>query len=162
MTSRPDQYGGTRIVTGTADWQGAFRSGAGTISTASRTLDHAPYTYASRFEGADGACPEEILAAGHAACFNHALANIAGIRQLTVESVKTTASVTMGRDDKGPAILAVHLVVEARAAGLTGEQFADLAEQARAGCAFTKALIPQVGMEASLAPGDTTTIGSGL
>jgi lipoyl-dependent peroxiredoxin len=57
MISTPVQYGRMRIVTGAADWQGSFRTGTGTISTASRTFDHAPYTYASRFEGTGRACP---------------------------------------------------------------------------------------------------------
>jgi hypothetical protein len=38
-----------------------------------------------------------------------------GIHQLAVDSVTTTANVTMGRDEKGPAILAMHLIVEAAA-----------------------------------------------
>jgi osmotically inducible protein OsmC len=38
-------------------------------------LHDAPYTFASRFEGAAGASPEEQLGAAHAGCFNQALAN---------------------------------------------------------------------------------------
>ncbi|MEV0563676.1 OsmC family peroxiredoxin [Dactylosporangium sp. NPDC050588] len=139
-----------RIVTGRSQWQGSFREGAGTLSTASATLPDAPYTYASRFDGAAGACPEELLAAAHAACYNHALANISGLRHTPVASMTTTAEVTMGRDDQGPAILALHLTVEAKAPGMSETLFQDLAERARAGCAFSKALVLEPTLTATL------------
>lgn len=139
------------IVRGLSRWHGSFRQGDGTISTSRDTLRNAPYTFASRFEGADGACPEELLAAAHAACFNHALANISGLQELVVDTILTTAEVTMGRDDKGPAILGVHLKVEARLPGVSTEQFEDVAEKARLGCAFSKALCVPITMEARLA-----------
>src|SRR5258708_4638368 len=106
----------------------------------SETLRDVAYTFASRFEGAKGACPEELLAAAHAGCINQALANICGMHGLTVATAHTSAEVTMGRDDRGPAILGVHVTVEAEVPGASDEQFQDLAERARVECAFSKAL----------------------
>jgi len=137
-------YGGGRVVSGSSTWQGSFREGSGTIATAGDTLSDVDYTYASRFEGAPGACPEELLAAAHAACFNQAVANIAQLRGLDVHAVTTTASVTMGRDDTGPAILGVHLDTHGVVSPATAASFQDLAERARVGCAFSKALAVEI------------------
>lgn len=135
-------------VVGSSDWRGAFKDGEGTISTTTSTLPNAPYTFASRFEGAPGAIPEELFAAGHAGCFNHALANIAGMNGLEVESVHTSVAVTMGTDDHGPAITAVHVTTEAKIPGAAEEKFQQIAEGARAWCSFSKALSVEVTMKA--------------
>ncbi|MFE5144311.1 OsmC family peroxiredoxin [Streptomyces fagopyri] len=138
------------IVVGTSNWRGAFREGEGTISTTTETLPGVPYTFASRFEGASGAIPEELLAAGHAACFNHALANISGQNSLTVDSVHTSVEVAMGTDDHGPAITGVHITTSATIPGATEEKFQQMAEGARAWCAFSKALSVEITMTATL------------
>ncbi|MFD0309390.1 OsmC family peroxiredoxin [Streptomyces sp. NPDC127119] len=136
------------IVVGNSDWRGAFRDGAGSISTTTDTLQ-SPYTFASRFEGAPGAIPEELLAAGHAGCFNHALANISNQNGLTVESVHTSVEVTMGTDDHGPAITGIHVLTEAKIPGATEEKFQEMAEGARAWCSFSKAIAAPITMTAT-------------
>ncbi|MBV1854382.1 OsmC family peroxiredoxin [Catellatospora tritici] len=141
-----------RTVSGHSDWTGTLQDGAGTISTTSATLDAVPYTYASRFEGAEGACPEELLAAAYAACYNQALSNISGKEGSQIASVTTTADVTMGVDDRGPAIVALHLTVEAKGPGMSQQIFQHLAEQARLRCAFSKVLVIDPTMTAKLAP----------
>ncbi|MEU0794238.1 OsmC family peroxiredoxin [Amycolatopsis sp. NPDC005961] len=128
------------IVNAYSDWSGSFREGTGIVSTTTDTLRDAPYTFASRFEGAPGAIPEELLAAGHAGCFNHALANISGQNDLTLDAVHTTVQLTMGTDDHGPSIAAIHFAVEATLPGASEEKFQQIAEGARAWCAFSKAL----------------------
>src|SRR4051794_31777041 len=107
------------IVTGSSHWHGSFFHGTGTLSTdTTDTVRHAPYTFASRFEGAPGAIPEELLVTGHAGCYNHALANIARKNGATVESITTTAHLTMGTDDQGSdghgySVEGIHLIVVA-------------------------------------------------
>ncbi|GAB4061047.1 OsmC family peroxiredoxin [Catellatospora paridis] len=139
-------------VRGRSDWSGTLQDGAGTISTTSGTLDAVPYTYASRFEGAEGACPEELLAAAYAACYNQALSNISGKEGSQIASVSTAADVTTGVGDRGPAIVAVHLTVEAKAPGMSQRVFQHLAEQARIRCAFSKVLVIEPTMNANLMP----------
>ena len=139
--STPEPVGATpRDVTGTSDWRGSFRGGSGTISTGGPTLQHAPYTFASRFDGGSGACPEELLAAAHAACLNHAVANISEILGVLVESVRTTVRLTMGRDEAGPAILAIHATIDATGPASSTDQFPDVAQRALVNCSFSKAL----------------------
>jgi len=75
-----------------------------------------------------------------------------GMHGFTVESVTTSADVTMGRDDRGPAILAIHLNVQAKVPGATKETFQDLATRAKVECAFSKVLRVDVTMDATLMP----------
>jgi osmotically inducible protein OsmC len=139
------------IVTGQSQWHGSFFEGTGTLSTVtSQTVSGAPYTFASRFEGAPGAIPEELLAAGHAGCYNHALANIARKNDLAVESITTSAELTMGTDDRGYSVEGIHLVVTAVLPGVGEEKFAEIAEGARSGCAISKALRVPVTLDATL------------
>ena len=44
---------------GLSNWKGTWKTGTGTISTASDTLKETAYTFSSRFEGTPGASPEE-------------------------------------------------------------------------------------------------------
>jgi osmotically inducible protein OsmC len=140
------------IVSGSSHWQGSFRDGTGTISTNTKTLREMPYSFASRFEGSPGAIPEELLAAAHAGCFNHALANIVGMADLKIDSIQTSAQVAMGSDERGPAVLGVHLVVEASAPDVTPDQFRLFADRARQTCAISKALSVEITMDATLVP----------
>ena len=141
----------TMLVNGTSDWQGPFRTGTGTLSTESDTLTNVPYSFASRFERAPGACPEELLATAHAACYNHALANISGLAGLPIEAIHTRATVAMGRDERGPAVLGIHLDVTAHTHTLDEDRFKEMAEAARVGCALSKALAAtEITMDARL------------
>jgi osmotically inducible protein OsmC len=143
------------IVTGQSQWYGSFKQGTGTLSTKSTdTVRAAPYTFASRFEGAPGAIPEELLVTGHAGCYNHALANIAFKAGVTVQSIATTAELTMGTDNHGTdghgySVEGIHLVVTADLPGITDEQFAELTEQARALCSISKILRIPITLNAS-------------
>lgn len=143
------------VVTGQSQWQGSFKEGTGTLSTKTTdTVREAPYTFASRFEGAPGAIPEELLVTGHAGCYNHALANIAFKVGVTVQSITTTAQLTMGTDNQGSdghgyAVEGIHLIVTADLPGTTDEHFAELTEQARALCAISKILRIPITLDAS-------------
>jgi lipoyl-dependent peroxiredoxin len=134
------------IVAGSSHWSGSFFDGTGTLSTdTTDTIPAAPYSYASRFEGAPGANPEELLVTGHAGCYNHALANIARKNGVTVESIDTVAQLTMGTDDQGSdghgySVEGIHLIVHADLPGITDEQFQQLADEARRLCSISKIL----------------------
>lgn len=143
------------IVTGQSQWFGSFKEGNGSLSTKTTdTVHEAPYTFASRFEGAPGAIPEELLVTGHAGCYNHALANIALKNGATVESISTTAELTMGTDDQGSdghgySVEGIHLIVAANLPGITDETFAELTEQARALCSISKILKVPITLDAT-------------
>lgn len=128
------------IATGSSHWDGSFHQGSGSLSTASGTLRAAPYTFASRFEGAPGTGPEELLAAAHAGCYNHALANILHKHELPAGALDTRVSVDMGGDRVSPGLVGVHIAVEARLPGLDEERFQEFAARAARTCALSRAL----------------------
>jgi osmotically inducible protein OsmC len=138
-------------ATGFATWAGTWKEGAGTISTQTDTLKGAAYSFASRFEGAKGASPEELLAAAHAGCFNQALANNFGMLGFVADFVDTAVSVEMGQDEENtPAITRLSVTLEAKVPGITQTQFDHCAERARTRCSIAKALKCEIGLSATL------------
>jgi osmotically inducible protein OsmC len=139
-------------ATGQSTWSGSWKRGAGTISTRSNTLKESPFSFASRFEGAPGANPEELLGAAHAGCFNQALANNFGMIEL--EALRITTSVTIEFSDSiagHPAIQSLHIDVEAHVPGISQDQFVFCAERARTNCTISKILTCPITMTARLA-----------
>ena len=87
-----------------------------------------------------GANPEELLGAAHAGCFSMALANSLAKAGFTATSVKTTASVHLGKDDKGFKITRIDLDVTAAVPGVDAATFQTHAEQTKSGCIISRAL----------------------
>jgi osmotically inducible protein OsmC len=136
---------------GLSTWKGTWKQGFGTISTKSEIVKDEPYTFASRFEGAAGASPEEFLAAAHAGCFNQALANNFGMIGMEAESIATSVTIAFGHDVGGtPAINSSHITVTAKAPGITADQFAHCAERARSNCTISKLVKCEITMTATL------------
>ena len=69
-----------------AVWEGKLKDGRGSFKAGSGAFS-GPYTFATRFEGAKGTNPEELIAAAHAACFSMALS--AGLEKLGWFDTKT-------------------------------------------------------------------------
>ncbi|NGZ86343.1 OsmC family peroxiredoxin [Duganella aceris] len=138
---------------GYSTWRGNWRQGAGTISTASDSVRDQPYSYASRFDGAPGASPEELLAAAHAGCFNQALANNFGMQSLMAGSIATSVTIELGQDELGrPAILGSHISVEAEVPGATPEQMLQCATRASTNCSISKIMRCDITLAARLLP----------
>lgn len=123
---------------GSAEWQGDLRSGQGTVSSASSVLKDTQYSFSTRFENGVGTNPEELIAAAHAGCFSMALSAQLGEAQLTPESIKTVARVTLGKVESGFAITAIHLSTEAKVPGADQAAFEKAAQAAKAGCPISK------------------------
>lgn len=135
----------------TASWQGGLKDGRGHLSTTSNVLKDVPYDFKTRFEGAEGTNPEELIAAAHAGCFSMALSNILGEENLTAESINTKATVTLEMTDDGFAITKVHLDVTANVPEASEEVFSTCAEKAKAGCPVSKLLNAEITMDAKQA-----------
>src|ERR1700731_461432 len=97
-----------------AKWQGDLKSGTGTISTASGTLTHTPYSFHSRFEQGKGTNPEELLAAAHAGCFTMALSNQLAQAGFKAESLETAGTITLEKTEGGFRFPESHLAVKAK------------------------------------------------
>ncbi len=133
-----------------AEWRGGIKDGKGTISTESGVLAETQYSFSTRFEDGQGTNPEELIAAAHAGCFSMALSGQLGAANLTAESIKTTATVTLDKTDAGFTITEVHLNVTARIPGATQEQFETATNNAKAGCPVSRVLNAKITMDAVL------------
>lgn len=138
------------IRKGSAEWRGALREGAGTVSTESGLLANAPYSFGARFENGKGTNPEELIAAAHAGCFSMALAGQLGSAGFTPESIRTTASVTLEKEAEGFTVTSVRLEVTARVPGIDRAAFDRAADAAKTGCPISKLLKAQITMDAKL------------
>ena len=133
-----------------AEWRGGLKDGKGTISTASGVLDNAQYSFSTRFEDGIGTNPEELIAAAHAGCFSMALSGQLGKAELTAESIRTTATVTLDKVEGNFTITEIHLQVAARVPGASQEQFETAANNAKAGCPVSRVLNAKITMDAQL------------
>ena len=134
----------------TAHWEGSLLEGAGTVSLDSSGLGTYDVTWASRAEDPNGrTSPEELIAAAHSACFSMALSHALAQAGTTAESLDTKAAVTF---QPGEGITGIHLAVTGVVPGLTPEQFAEAAENAKANCPVSKALAAtKIELDATLA-----------
>jgi len=107
----------------TAVWQGTLKEGEGRLTTTSDALRNTSYTFKTRFEGANGTNPEELLGAAHAGCFSMALSMILGEANLTPERIETQATVSLEQDGEGFTIKTVHLDVNATVPGASDADF---------------------------------------
>ncbi len=134
-----------------ATWEGVLRSGRGRFEAGSGAFK-GDYSFATRFEGAKGTNPEELLAAAHAACFSMALS--VGLEQAGTPAtrVTTTAHCTIDKVGDGFKVTTMRLDVRGVVPKATAEAFKAAAEAAKAGCPISKAIagIVKVEMEARL------------
>ena len=123
------------IRTSTAVWKGTLKDGNGTMKYGDV---EGPFTFASRFEEGAGTNPEELVGAAHAGCYSMFLSALISKKELTPTSIQTSATVTHGKDDAGPKIESIALKCEAKVPGLSKEDFATLAEEAKQKCPISR------------------------
>jgi lipoyl-dependent peroxiredoxin len=135
---------------GSAEWRGDLKGGKGTVSSGSGVLQNTQYSFGTRFEEGKGTNPEELIAAAHASCFSMALSAQLGNAGLTPESVRTTATVTLEKQEGGFAITESHLDVVANVPGADQAKFDQAANNAKEGCPISKLLKAKITMDAKL------------
>jgi osmotically inducible protein OsmC len=133
-----------------AVWNGSLKEGKGKISTDSKVLSNAQYSFSTRFEDGIGTNPEELIAAAHAGCFSMALSAQLGNAGMTPESIETTAGVTLEKTEAGFTITKVHLDVTANVPGANAAAFETAAQNAKAGCPISRLLKAEITMTAKL------------
>ena len=134
----------------TTIWLGDLTSGSGTTSLDSSDVAEFPVSWAARSEGVTGMTnPEELLGAAHSACFSMAFSLELTKAGHVPESLQVTAAVTFV---PGEGITGSHLLVNAKIAGLSADDFQRLAEDAKKNCPVSQALagIP-ITLDATLA-----------
>lgn len=133
-----------------AVWNGDLKTGKGSISTESRTLSNAQYSFTTRFENGVGTNPEELIAAAHAGCFSMALSAQLGETGMKPEKIETSATVTMDKLEKGWTVTEVLLEVKAKIPGADPAAFDKATNEAKAGCPISRLLNAKITMNATL------------
>ncbi|MGD8277245.1 MAG: OsmC family peroxiredoxin [Gemmatimonadota bacterium] len=125
--------------TSSAVWEGTLRQGTGTFNAGSGAFSGA-YSFPTRFEGAAGTNPEELIAAAHAACLSMALSGAIEKAGATPTRISTTATCTIEKQDAGFRITKMRLQVRGVVPGMDAAAFQQAAEAAKDGCPVSNAL----------------------
>jgi osmotically inducible protein OsmC len=135
---------------GSAQWQGDLKSGSGTFRAGDDITGN--YSFKSRFEDGEGANPEQLIGAAHAACFSMALSNALAEAGTPPDSVDTEAVVTLRMVDGVPTITTIALTTVGKVPGIDEAAFVAQAEDAKRNCPVSRALasVPEVTLSASL------------
>jgi osmotically inducible protein OsmC len=122
-----------------AVWEGKLRDGKGSFKAGSGAFGGS-YSFRTRFEGAAGTNPEELMAAAHAACLSMALS--AGLEQAGTPAtrIETTAACTIDKVGDGFKITTMDLKVRGKVPGIDQAKFQQAAEAAKSGCPVSGAL----------------------
>jgi osmotically inducible protein OsmC len=132
--------------TASAVWEGGLKTGRGSFKAGSGAFEGA-YSFPTRFEGAKGTNPEELIAAAHAACLSMALS--AGLEKAGTPAtrISTKASCTIDQVGDGFKITRMRLEVRGKVPRLDEASFAKAAEAAKTGCPVSGALDGNVKLE---------------
>jgi lipoyl-dependent peroxiredoxin len=129
-----------------AVWEGGLKSGRGHFKAGSGVFE-GDYSFPTRFEGAKGTNPEELIAAAHAACLSMALS--AGLEKngTPATRITTKASCTIDKAGEGFKITRMRLEVRGKVPGVDQAGFSRAAEDAKKGCPVSGALQGNVQLE---------------
>lgn len=116
-------------------WNGTLKDGKGKMDI---TGYSGPFTFATRFENAKGTNPEELVGAAQSGCYSMFLSALISGEGLNPESIETTAAVTLGEVDGGPAITNIKLATVVKCEGLSQEKFDELAVAAKEKCPISR------------------------
>jgi lipoyl-dependent peroxiredoxin len=124
-------------------WNGSLEEGTGTVSLVSSGVGTYEVSFPKRAaDDADGTTsPEELIAAAHTACFAMQFSALLGAAGGSGQSLDVTADVRLGPDPAGGfRISGITLTVSGSAQGVSGEDFAKIAQEAKSACPVSKAL----------------------
>ena len=138
------------VRSGSARYSGLGKEGKGHVSTQSGVLDDQPYGFNTRFEDGKGTNPEELIAAAHASCFTMALSFALAGAGYSDGELETTARVSLDKEGDGFKVTKSALTLQAKVAGIAAEEFARLADGAKANCPISKLLNAEVTLERTL------------
>jgi len=120
-----------------ASWSGPVAQGSG-LMRLGRAGAEMPFSLKSRVADVNGTNPEELLGAAHAGCFSMALSSLLEEAGHQVRSVNTDATVTLEESGGSYSISKVALRTRGDVDGMTADEFAALADEAKATCPVSK------------------------
>ena len=135
-----------------ASWQGTVPDGGGRIALGSGAFK-GPFTLKARVEDVEKATnPEELIGAAEAGCYTMSLANLLSEKGHPPTDLRTTAKVTLQQLETGFSITRIDLQTIGEVPGVDQDEFAALAEEAKATCPVSRALAAtEITLEATLA-----------
>jgi len=122
-----------------AVWEGGLKNGTGTFNSGSGAFGGA-YSFATRFEGAKGATPEELIAAAHASCFSMALSADLEKAGTPPTRIETRASCTLETVNGKPTVSRMELDVRGKVKGIDQAAFQKAADNTKENCPVSRAL----------------------
>ena len=135
---------------GQAHWEGDLKRGKGTVSTESGVLNQQPYGFNTRFEGAKGTNPEELIAAAHASCFSMALSLMLSEAGFPPTSIDTEATVSLDQVSGGFKITKVALQSKIAVPDIDSGKFDEIIQKAKAGCPVSQVLNAEITLDYQL------------
>jgi osmotically inducible protein OsmC len=133
-----------------AKWTGELKSGSGHIKLGSGAFE-GKYSFGTRFEGAPGTNPEELLAAAHAGCFSMAFNLMLSKEGFNAEYVEATVEVAMDKVGEGMEVTGAKIITKAKVPGIDAEKFQAIARNAKQNCIISKTLSIPITLDATLA-----------
>lgn len=130
----------------TAVWQGSLKEGAGKLTTQSKTLDNAQYSFKTRFEEGVGTNPEELVAAAHAGCFTMQLSAFITEAGHRIEFIETRCDI----DLQEGTIVSSELKLSAKIEGISDDEFQQLVTKAEKNCPISKLFNTKISSTATL------------
>jgi|ERR1022692_2726292 osmotically inducible protein OsmC len=124
-------------------WTGGLEDGTGTVALVSSGAGRYEVSFPRRAADDAGGTtsPEELIAAAHTACFAMQFSAMLGAAGGSNQSLDVTADVRLGPDPAGGfRIGGITLTVSGSAAGISAEDFARIAQEAKGACPVSKAL----------------------
>ena len=121
-----------------AEWTGNLKSGRGMMLPENGA--EVPFSLSTRFEGAKGSNPEELIGAALAGCFSMALSLGLETAGVTPVSIKTGARVHLEKDGPGFHIPRIELATKIEATGGDEAKIRAVAEETKKQCPVSKVL----------------------
>ena len=124
-------------------WTGGLQDGTGTVTLVSSGVGSYEVSFPRRAADDAGGVtsPEELIAAAHTACFAMQFSALLGEAGGSGQSLDVRADVSLGPDPAGGfRISGIVLTVGGSADGVTPEEFAKVAQDAKNTCPVSKAL----------------------
>ena len=129
-----------------AVWHGTFKEGKGNITTQSKVLDSAQYSFGARFAEGIGTNPEELIAAAHAGCFTMQLSAYISEAGFEIETLDTKCDINF--QDKS--VVGSHLTVKGKIPGMDDAKFQEFVKKAETTCPISRLLDTKISSEATL------------
>lgn len=126
-----------------AVWKGSIKEGGGTFNVQSGAIKDLKYSFKTRFEGAPGSNPEELIAAAHASCFSMAVDAQLAERGIVPDSIETTCDITF----ENLTLTKSALTTKVTARGADKAKIEEAAAAAKAGCPISKVLKLEIALE---------------